>query len=89
MATWVTHPDNRAFARTLVNRTWALLFNRPLHKPIDEIPLEGPFHPAMEALADDVVEHGFDLHRLIRVIASTQVFRRDSQSPDPGPTSTG
>lgn len=83
LATWVTHRDNRAFARTLVNRTWALLFNRPIHKPIDEIPLEGPFHPALEVLVDDVVAHGFDLQRLIRVIAATEVFRRDSRNTDP------
>jgi len=83
LATWITHRDNRPFARTLVNRTWALLFNRPLHKPIDEIPLDGPFHPAMEVLADDVVANGFDLHRLIRVIAATRVFQSDSRSEDP------
>src|SRR5262249_28962175 len=29
-------------------------------------------------LADDLVAHGFDLRRLIRVIAATEVFRRDS-----------
>ena len=82
LAEWITHRENRPFARTLVNRTWALLFNRPLHKPIDEIPLDGPFHPAMEALADDVVANGFDLHRLTRVIASTRVFQSDSRSED-------
>jgi len=84
LATWVTHPDNRPFARTLVNRAWALLFNRPLHKPIDEIPLEGPFHPVMEILADDVVQNGFDLQRLILVIASTRVFQAESRSEDAG-----
>ncbi len=89
LATWVTHPDNRPFARTLVNRAWALLFNRPLHKPIDEIPLEGPFHPAMEILADDLVKNGFDLQRLIRVIASTEVFQAESRSADAGHPVTG
>lgn len=84
LAGWVTHPDNRPFARTLVNRAWALLFNRPLHQPIDGIPLDGPFHPVMEILADDAVQHGFDLQRLIRVIASTHVFRAESRSEDAG-----
>lgn len=81
LAGWVTHPENRAFARTLVNRTWALLFNRALHEPIDDIPLEGPFPPGMELLVDDLVRHGYDLHRLIRVMASTTVFRLDSRAP--------
>ena len=82
VAAWVTHPDNRAFARTLVNRTWALLFNRPLHSPIDDIPLEGPFPAGMEELADDLIAHRFDLRRLIRVIAATEAFQRDSRSAD-------
>lgn len=80
---WITHPENRAFARTTVNRLWALLFNRPLHKPIDDIPLEGPFPPGMELLAEDFIAHHFDLQRLIRIIASTRIFQLDSRSADP------
>lgn len=83
LATWVTHPDNRPFARALVNRVWALLFNRPLVTPVDSVPLEGPFPPGLEALADDVIAHDFDLQRLIRVIAATKVFQCESRSGDP------
>lgn len=82
VAGWVTHPDNRAFARTLVNRVWAFMFNKPLHLPIDDIPLEGPFPPGMEALADDLIAHDFDLQRLVRLIAATDVFQLDSRSAD-------
>ncbi len=84
LATWVTHPDNRPFARALVNRVWALLFNQPLVTPVDSLPLDGPFPPGLEALADDVIAHDFDLQRLIRVIAATKVFQLDSRSSDPG-----
>ncbi len=83
LATWVTHPDNRPFARALVNRVWALLFNRPLVTPVDSLPLEGPFPPGLEALADDLIEHDFDVQRLVRVIAATKVFQLDSRSADP------
>ena len=83
LARWVTHPDNRPFARSLVNRIWALMFNRPLHQPVDGIPLTGPFPPGLEALADDLIAHHFDLQRLIRLIAATKVFQLDSRSPDP------
>ena len=83
LAHWITHPDNRAFARTTVNRIWALLFNRPLVKPIDDIPLAGPFPPGLETLANDLIAHHYDLRRLIQVIASTQVFRLDSRSANP------
>ena len=80
LARWVTHPDNKPFARATVNRFWALLFGRPLVEPIDEIPLQGPFPPALEALAEDFVGHGYDLHRLIRAIAASEVFGLDSRA---------
>jgi hypothetical protein len=84
LATWVTAKENLPFARTLVNRIWALLMNRPLVSPVDDIPLDGPFPPGLEVLADDLIAHDFDLHRLIQVITSSQVFRLSSQSADPG-----
>jgi hypothetical protein len=37
----------------------------------------------MELLADDLIVHGYDLQRLIRVIVSTRVFQMSSQSSDP------
>lgn len=80
LARWVTHRDNRAFARTAVNRVWALMFGKPLVQPIDEIPLFGPFPPGLEPLADDFIENGFDLRRLIRTIAATAVFQTDSRA---------
>ena len=83
LAQWVTAKENKAFARAIVNRMWALLFNRPLITPVDDIPLEGPFPPGMELLADDFIAHGCDLHRLIRVIAATRVFQQSSRSSDP------
>lgn len=83
LAAWVTAKENKAFARAIVNRMWALLFNRPLIAPVDEIPLDGPFPVGMELLADDLLAHGYDLHRLIRVIVSTQAFQMSSQSSDP------
>ena len=83
LAAWVTAKENKAFARAMVNRMWALLFNRPLVSPVDEIPLEGPFPAGMELLADDFLAHGYDLQRLIRVIVSTRAFQMSSQSADP------
>lgn len=83
LAHWITHPANRPFARTVVNRMWALLFSRPLHSPIDDIPLNGPFPPGMETLADDLILHRYDLQRLLRIIVATQAFQRDSRSHDP------
>jgi hypothetical protein len=86
LAEWVTHPENRPFARATVNRVWAILFGRPLVRPIDHIPIDGPFPPGLEILADDFVTHGFDLQRLIRIVAATRVFQRDSRLIDQEPT---
>ncbi|MBE7497366.1 MAG: DUF1549 domain-containing protein [Verrucomicrobiaceae bacterium] len=83
LARWVTAPENRAFARATVNRLWALLFNRPLVSPVDDLPLAGPFPPGLERLADDFIAHGFDLHRLIGVITATRVFQMSSLSENP------
>lgn len=83
LARWVTAKENKPFARTIVNRMWALLFNRPLISPVDDIPLEGPLPPGMDLLADDFIAHGCDLQRLIRVIAATRVFQQSSRSVDP------
>lgn len=81
LAAWVTHPQNPAFARATVNRVWGLLTGRPLVEPVDEIPLQGPLLPGLQALADDFVAHGYDLRRLIRAIASTRAFAADSLAP--------
>ena len=80
LAHWVTHRENRPFARTAVNRTWAILFGRPLVEPMDDISLQGPYPPGLELLATDFIEHGFDLRRLVRVISSLRVFRMDSRA---------
>jgi len=83
LAAWVTAKENKNFARTFGNRMWALLFNRPLIAPVDDIPLDGPYPAGMELLADDFLSHGYDMQRLIRVIVSTKVFQMSSQSGDP------
>ena len=56
------------------------MFGTPLFEAVDNVPLEGPFPPGLELLADDFVKHGYDLRRLIRVIAATDVFQRDSRA---------
>jgi hypothetical protein len=80
LARWVTHPKNKAFARATVNRVWALLIGKPLVNPIDDIPLVGPYPPGLQLLADDFAAHDYDLQRLIRLIATSDVFRRDSRA---------
>jgi hypothetical protein len=79
LATWVTHPDNKPFARALVNRVWAMIFNKPLVSPVDSIPLDGPFPEELESLAEDTIASGFDLRHLITRIAHTRRFQMTSK----------
>lgn len=80
LARWITHPSNKPFARATVNRIWAIVCGKPLVTPIDNIPLNGAFPPGLETLADDFVQHGYDLQRLIRIIAATDVFQLESRA---------
>lgn len=75
LAAWATHPKNEAFARAAVNRVWAWMFGQPLVEPLDDIALDGPHPPGLQTLADDFVAHGYDLQRLVRVIAATDVYQ--------------
>ncbi len=84
LADWITHDENRPFARATVNRVWALLFGRPLVEPVDDIPLDGPFPAGLEELADSFIASGHDLRQLIRTVASTEAFLRASESSEAG-----
>jgi hypothetical protein len=78
LAAWVTDSRNPNLARVTVNRIWAILFGRPLAEPVDDLPAAADLHPALIALAEDFASHRYDVHRLIRVIGATEVFRLDS-----------
>jgi hypothetical protein len=78
LAAWVTGPKNPYFPRAAVNRVWALMLGRPLVEPVDNLESGEAAPAALQLLADDFVAHGFDLRRLVRVIAATDVFQMDS-----------
>jgi Protein of unknown function (DUF1549)/Protein of unknown function (DUF1553) len=84
LAAWVTDKRNPNLARVTINRFWALLFGRPIAEPVDDLPAAGELHPALILLADDFASHGYDLHRLIRIIAATEVFHLDSAAEGAG-----
>lgn len=87
LASWVTNPKNPLLPRATVNRMWALMLGRPLFEPVDDLASKHADsgssleEQVLQTLADDFVAHGFDLQRLLRVIASTDVFQGDSALP--------
>ncbi len=82
LAGWITHPGNRPFSRAITNRVWALMLGRPLIEPVDDIPINGPFPPGLESLADAFTQSGFDLQFLIRTIAASEPFQLASSTDD-------
>lgn len=79
LAEWITHPQNKPFARVTVNRLWAVLFGAPIVETIDDISLVHPPPKELEILANDFIANRFDLYRTLRVIAASRVFRLDSR----------
>ncbi len=88
LARWITHPDNTPFARAAVNRVWAILFGKPLVDPVDDLPIDGPFPAGLEELAREFTASGHDLRHLIRLIALSEPFRRESRSSYPDKPTT-
>lgn len=84
LAIWVTHPGNPFFARAAVNRIWAIVCGKPLVDPIDNLEAPYALPPVLDLLAKDFVDHGYDLRRLIRLIANTEVYHLDSASAHAG-----
>lgn len=80
LAAWVTHPENIQAARAAVSHVWALMFGRSMGEAVDNLPLDEFSHPMMDTIARDFVAHGFNMRRLIRVIAASEAFRVDSRS---------
>ena len=80
LADWITHPKNRQAGRSAVSHMWALMFGRPAGEAVDNLPLDEPSTPVLEALTDDFIENGYDIRRLIRLIAGSKAFGVDSRA---------
>jgi hypothetical protein len=80
LARWMTSPENRYFARMMVNRVWADLMNRGIVDPVDDLRDSNPPSngPLLDALADDFRLHGYDQKHLIRTIALSTVYGLES-----------
>jgi hypothetical protein len=75
-------PDQRDFfARSIVNRIWHRFFGYGLVMPLDQMHSENaPSHPELlDWLARDLVEHGYDLRRLIRGLVLSRAYARASR----------
>ncbi len=75
-------PENRGFfSRSIVNRVWARLMGRGLIDPLDQLHSANPAsHPELLAwLVRDAEAYGYDLRRLLRGIALSDAYARESR----------
>lgn len=83
LAAWITSPDNPAFGKAIANRMWTMMLGRSLASGgVDDIESDPRVDGVLDVLADDFVKNGYDLRRLIRVIARTEAFRMKSTGAD-------
>ena len=85
LAAWVASPANPLTARVIVNRVWQWHFGRPLATNPNNFGVSGgkPSHPALlDWLAATLVEQGWSLKYLHRLIVTSAAYARSSAHPN-------
>jgi len=80
LANWLTQSSNPYFAKSLVNRLWKSVLGRGLVEPADDLRATNPpTHPKLlEQLAQDFIEHDYDIRHTLRTIVTSATYRRGS-----------
>jgi hypothetical protein len=80
LADAVIEPKNRAFARTAVNRLWALMMGRGLVHPLDwDNPDNPPSHPKLlDLLTERFMRSNYNVKWFLREIALSEAYQRSS-----------
>lgn len=81
LAQWFLSPDNPLVARVFVNRLWKQFFGQGIVKTLDDCGTQGaaPTHPELlDWLAVEFRESGWDVKRLVRLIATSRTYRQSS-----------
>jgi hypothetical protein len=79
---WMRRPDNPFFARAFVNRVWGHYFGVGIVDPVDNFSLANPpsNDKLLDALAEDFIEHRFDIRHLERVVLLSRVYQQSAAS---------
>lgn len=79
-ADWLTDRNNPYFAKAMVNRLWKSLMGHGLVEPVDDFRSTNPAtHPALlNQLAEDFMNHGYDIRHTLKVIATSSAYARSS-----------
>lgn len=85
LAQWITSDDHPLTSRVIVNRIWHQLFGAGIVTTVDNFGTTGspPSHPELlDALAIQLVRHGWSLKSLIREIVLSRTYRQSSDYRD-------
>ncbi len=81
LARWLVARENPLTARVLVNRYWETIFGTGIVRTSEEFGSQGelPFHPELlDWLAADLMDHGWDLKHLLKLLVTSRAYRQDS-----------
>ncbi|MCA9146360.1 MAG: PSD1 domain-containing protein [Planctomycetales bacterium] len=85
LAQWITNRDNPLTARVAVNHIWMRHFHSPLVASVNDFGRNGdaPTHPdLLDWLAVELMESGWSMKHLHRVIVSSAAYRRTSAAKE-------
>lgn len=82
LAGWLTSPENPYFTRAIVNRVWTSFMGVGLVEQVDDLRVSNPAsnEKLFAALADYLVGQRYDLKKLMRLILTSQTYRRSSEA---------
>jgi hypothetical protein len=78
LARLITQRENGRLSRTIVNRLWARLMGRGLVEPLDVMQNVAWDPDLLDWLAEDLVEHRWDLKRTLELILTSRAYQLPS-----------
>ncbi len=81
LAALITSPNNKRFARVIVNRMWNRYLGRGLVEMVDDWQDAEPSHPGLlDYLSRELILHDYDLKHITRLILNSHVYQRVARS---------